>query len=255
MKIYEEQSIHASWKTFFGDKEVHTIIQTIESSITGIVTPSKERILRFASIDLEEVNCVIWGRDPYPQLKASGESVATGRSFEVSGTSSWNDKSINASLRNILKLLHKSYFQLEYSESIEKVRKDIESGIFPVLPPNEAFNHWEEQGALFLNRAFTCSAGTHKGASGSHESLWIPFFEKMLPFMVEVNPTMKHFLWGKAKELAPILLKLGVEESNLYVSKHPSAFTGDKGGYEKQGNFLNNACFHETMNDMKWINK
>ena len=108
MKIYEEQTIHASWKTFFVDKEVQTILQTIEDSITGIVTPSKERILRYASIDLEEVNCVIWGRDPYPQLKASGESVATGRSFEVSGTSSWNDKSINASLRNILKLLHKS---------------------------------------------------------------------------------------------------------------------------------------------------
>lgn len=252
-----ELNIHESWKGFFYQSNIQELLKEIEEAVGKEITPLPKNVLRFAKTDLKQMKCAVWGRDPYPQridkgLKA-GELVATGRAFEVNGATSWNDKSINASLRNILKLLHKSYFNLNQSVSIGEVRKDIESGKFPILPPDQAFDDWESKGALFVNRSFTCNIGNQKNASGSHEKVWTPFFYELLKYMVQENPNMKHFLWGTAKEFAPHLIQLGVKQEQLYMSKHPSAYVGDEGGFVRDANFLNNPCFVETMEEVKWI--
>lgn len=249
--------INDSWKDFLYHPRTQQILLDIEGQIGEEITPIPSNVLRFSKTNLEEMKCVIYGRDPYPQLIAKGEKegerVATGRSFEVNGATSWEDKSINASLRNILKLLHKSYFGLEESVSIDAVRNAINDGTFPIKSPHIAFDDWEQKGVLFLNRSFTCKLGNQKNASGSHEKLWNPFFNELLRHIVWNNPNMKHFLWGTAKEFAPLLIQLGVEQEHLYISKHPSAYVGDEGGYKREGNFLNNPCFYDTMNEIKWI--
>lgn len=251
------KEIHDSWKDFLFHPDVQRMLLDIEKTVGEEFTPLPHNVLRFAKTDLERMKVAVWGRDPYPQRvdkgEKKGELVASGRAFEVNGASSWNDKSINASMRNILKLLHKSYFKLEHSLAIREVRDDIQTGNFPILSPDQAFDDWEQKGVLFLNRSFTCKVGNQKNASGTHEKLWTPFFNGLLRHMAYNNPNMKHFLWGTAKEFAPILIEHGIKEENLYISKHPSAYVGDEGGYKMNGNFLNNPCFYDTMNEIKWI--
>lgn len=256
-RFLETVNIHESWMDFLYNPQIQQLLLDIESEIGESYTPDTSNVLRFAATDLSRMKCVIWGRDPYPQLiedgKKGAERVATGRAFEVNGADSWNDVKKNASLRNILKLLHKSYFDYELAVSVEEVREDIQSGKFPIKPPHEAFNYWERQGVLFLNRSLTCPIGNQKNASGQHEKLWTPFFEKLLEYVAETKPELKHFLWGTAKSYASVLIKLGAESNNMYISKHPSAYVGDAGGFIKNGNFLNNPCFRDTMNLIKWI--
>jgi uracil-DNA glycosylase len=258
MSIFlKDLDVHPSWSDFLYDPMIQRLLLSIEEEVGHEVTPLPHNVLRFGKTDLEKMICTIWGRDPYPQLiekgEKKGELVATGRSFEVNGATSWNDKSINRSLVNIVKLLHKSYFLLEESAPIDDVRKAIQDGAFPILPPHQAFDDWEKKGVLFLNRAFTCKVGNQKNVSGSHEKIWTAFFNHLLAYMVERNPNMKHFLWGTSREFSPVLIQLGAKQEHLYISKHPSAYVGDEGGYQMDGNFLNNPCFYDTMNEINWM--
>lgn len=255
MKLLNQ--IHPSWHPFFYREDVQEIIINIFREIGESHTPAPENIFRFAETNLSAVTCIVWGRDPYPQRKLNTEGepflVATGRAFEVNNVHSWSDKAINASLRNILKLLHKSYFNLSSALSIEEVRRDIDLGRFPILPPNEAFSHWQSEGVLFLNRSLTCEIGTHKGASGAHEKHWTPFFMELLAFIASEKPEAYQFLWGTAKEYKDHLLSHGSLEEKMYLSKHPSAFVGDEGKWEKDSNFLHSPCFLDSSNTIRWV--
>jgi len=247
--------IHPSWQPFFCQGNIQSLLQEIEKEIGNSYTPQSHFVLRFAETDLEKVRAVWQGRDPYPQ-----PNKATGRSFEVNGVESWFDKEVNSSLKNIVKLLHKSYLNRTVCASIEEVREDIQKGNFPILPPNHAFFNWEKKGTLFLNNAFTCEIGNHTQA-GSHEKLWKPFFLLLLAYMAKTNPHIRYFLWGRARDFEKTLLKYGVEPEYIYKSKHPST-NGDKGteiengyvdGYKRNTDFQNNPCFKETMDIIQWI--
>lgn len=96
----EEIEIDNSWDKFL-TSNIKAELQEIEDSIGNNFTPSVDKALRFLSIDLNEIKYIVLGKDPYPQ-----KSVATGRAFEVSNVETWQDTSINASLKNILKLIH-----------------------------------------------------------------------------------------------------------------------------------------------------
>lgn len=241
--------IHPSWDAFFAKPDVLQELQSIESELVGTnYTPQANVVLRFAEVDLKKVQTTIYGKDPYPQA-----GVATGRSFEVSGVKEWSDPSLNSSLRNIIKLIHKSYMKLEMGVSIETVRNDIKSGKFPILSPNKAFSKWEENGALFLNTAFTVEVGGIKEA-GSHLKIWKPFFALLMAYMVKENPDIRYLLWGDAKKYAKQLSKKGVAEDNLYRAKHPCT-NGDSGGYKNGSSFLECPCFNDTMESMKWVTK
>lgn len=237
--------VHPSWKAFFNQEKVIKALKEIEAKISGkAFTPSANNVLRFVTLDVKALTVAIFGKDPYAQMRDNGELVATGRAFEVSHISSWNNKEINSSLKNILKSMHKTYFKRSHSASIDEVRESIADGSFPILPPNEAFTHWENQGVLFLNTAFTCEVGGIKQA-GSHKSIWRKFFKYLLEYLAVENPKMRYFLWGEAKKSAKQLIKLGVSEDLLYLSKHPCT-NGDVGGYMRDSAFLNNPCFYET---------
>lgn len=245
--------VHPSWEKFFNREDVQEELKSIEGKIGNNFTPKAEHVLRFATNDLQNAKIIWLGRDPYPQ-----PNTATGRCFEVNGIESWFDKEANLSLKNIVKLIHKSYNNRIVSASIQEVRKDIQNGSFPILPPNQAFSHWEKEGVLFLNQSFTCRVGDFSQA-GSHEKLWKPFFLMLLAFITKKNKEIRYFLWGKARDWEEQLLQNGVPVELIYKSKHPST-NGDKGkeegyveGYKRNTDFQNNPCFKETMNLIKWV--
>lgn len=243
----KDLNIHHSWKEFFKNNKVQMELKIIEEKISGEqFTPSPNVALRFASLDLKQIRIAIIGKDPYPQA-----GIATGRSFEVNGVRSWFDPAINSSLKNMIKAIHKSHFNYDEGSSIAKVREDINQTVFPILPPNEAFSHWEEQGVLFLNTAFTCRQGGFEEA-GSHLSHWKKFFDLLLLHITKHNQDIKYFLWGDARKYAKHLQKHGVNEQLLYQSKHPCT-NGDNRGYERNSNFLNNPCFEDTKEEIKWL--
>ncbi|WP_162985715.1 uracil-DNA glycosylase [Virgibacillus halodenitrificans] len=244
--LLQHLSTHPTWESFFNRTDIINILKDIESKIGHHFTPAPEKVLRFAEMNLDEVKIIIIGKDPYPQ-----EGVATGKAFEVNGVSSWFDKGLNNSLKNILKAIHKHYFKLDKGVSISKVREDIEYGKFPILPPNEAFDEWEKQGVLFLNTAFTCEIGGIEQA-GSHLSIWKLFFEELLVYIVNQNTDIKYFLWGDARKYEKPLRKENVLEEHLYLSLHPCT-NGDKEGYERNSYFLNNPCFRDTGKDIEWV--
>lgn len=245
-KLLDVGKVHNSWSEFFCREDIKNELKKIDELIGDNFTPKPELVLRFTWVDLKSVTAIIWGKDPYPQ-----KCVATGRSFEVSGVKSWFDSEVNSSLKNIIKLINKTYLDKEYGSGIDEVRSEIENGVFAIPTPNEAFDYWESQGVLFLNTAFTCEIGGINEA-GSHLIIWKTFFTKLLDYIVEKNPNIKHFLWGDSRKYAKKLIKKGVNEDNIYLALHPCT-NGDKGGYTNNSRFLNCPCFHETKGIINWI--
>lgn len=215
--------INNSWDKFFTTDRVLQLGR-IEAAIGTDFTPPGDKILRFSQVDLARVQVVILGQDPYPQ-----SGVATGRSFEVGNIKQWSDLKRNGSLVNMLKLLHKNYTGASEIAGISKVRADIVANRFPVLSPTELFSHFEKQGVLMLNAAFTCKIDN----PGSHTDIWKSFSQDLLRFIAENNPQIKWFLWGKdAQEFCEF-----VSDSKKFKSYHPRLFDQKDGSFLKENHF------------------
>lgn len=241
-------TIDKSWEAFFKDQYIVNELDTIEKKLFCNYTPSDRNVLRFATVDLRKVKVIILGKDPYPQ-----KGVATGRSFEVANITSWCDKELKSSLRNILKLIHKSELNKSVALSIQKIRDEIKGGKFTISKkPNEIFDYWEEQGVLCINCAFTCEMGDNK-KSGSHLKLWENFFEKLLEYIINNNNNIEFFLWGYSRKY-----KNKLNNMTVYPSKHPSSRGSDDINKTKKArldksNFLLSDCFKRTKGKIKWI--
>ncbi|MFI3190654.1 hypothetical protein BCS42_14925 [Crenothrix sp. D3] len=208
---------HNSWDSFFNNPVVTgqngylAIIegQIINSYLQNNITPHVNNIFKVFQMDLNECKIVILGQDPYPQ-----RSVATGRAFEVGNITRWEQlrekEHNNPSLRNILKLLHKNYNYPKTGkpESIGNVIRDISF----ILPPNQLFNHWEQQGVLLLNTAFTCEIDN----SNSHSNFWGNFTEEVINFVDTNTQGLTWFLWGSAKKLCHLIFN-----GTKYYTEHP----------------------------------
>lgn len=212
-----------SWNDFFIPARLNKLVE-ISSVIGNDFTPSAEKVLRFCETDLSMIKVIILGQDPYPQ-----PGVATGRSFEVGNIQSWADLKRNASLVNILKLLHKNYLEAEDTVGIAKIRDDISSSLFPILPPQRLFSHLEKQGVLFLNTALTCQLMN----PGSHTEIWRTFSLDLFRFISENNPQAKWFLWGKdAQEFCSF-----IPESQKFTSYHPRLYDKKPGSFLQENHF------------------
>ncbi|MBI9109782.1 uracil-DNA glycosylase [Maridesulfovibrio ferrireducens] len=215
--------VDSSWDSFFTTEKL-ILLKYIEFAVGTNFTPPAERVLRFTQVNLDKVRVVIIGQDPYPQ-----PGVATGRSFEVGNIDHWADLKRNASLMNMLKLFHKNYTGASEIGAISKVREDIDAGLFPILPPTELFTHFEEQGVLMLNAAFTCEIDN----SGSHTEKWQHFSTELLTFISDKKPQAKWFLWGKdAQEFCSF-----VPDSQKLTSYHPRLFDQKEGSFIKENHF------------------
>lgn len=229
-------NIHESWHNFLNNERIE-MINDILYKIGEYVNPDINNILRFLKIDLSSVKVVILGQDPYPQ-----KGVATGRAFEVGGLHSWDQPFRQVSLKNIVRLLHKSYNNIiRYGDILPfaQIKKEIKEGRFPLLPPDKLFASWEKQGVLLLNTSFSCSPNYPK----SHASLWQDFSSQLIAY-ISNDPNLYWFLWGKhACSMKPL-----IERGNFIISRHPMLCSS-----KYDDDFLKSDCFLITKHIINWF--
>lgn len=230
---------HPSWSDFITSditQEIKNIANCIGEELQ--FTPTSGLVFRFLRFDLEKLKVCILGQDPYPQPGA-----ATGRAFEDNRVISWHSTGGNASLRNILKLLHKHNMNANKVSKIVEIRKEITDSKFKILGPDMLFDHWEKQGVLLLNTALTCEIGSTK-KSNSHSLIWAFLTKKLLKYIDNKKTDCSWFLWGKQAQEYSCLLK---NPKKLYLSMHPSRNSEAEGSFFYENNF-------GKIREINWIN-
>lgn len=235
-----------SWNEFLTE-DVRFEIHDIEKRIGCDYTPDTEKVLRFLKMDLNKVKCIWLGQDPYKSefiLKdGSVAKVSIGRAFQPGNLESWYQPFKQVSLKNIVRLIYKSYNPvLSYKDikSYKNVTLDIKQGLFPILDPKGWFNSLENQGVMFLNTYLTCKVGV----SNSHKDLWLDFSKKLIIYISKKNTNIIWFLWGKEAISNKELIKKGI----IYECRHPM-MCSDK--YDDD--FLKSNCFEDTKNIINWL--
>lgn len=218
------ERVHPSWNEFLSDGVLEQL-EYIEGKIGNNFTPSEELILRFLTIDLDNVKVLILGQDPYPQ-----PGVANGRSFQPSNLISWTQPYRNNSIKNIIRLIYKEYF----GEMVVYTR--INWTEFNIKRPIEWFDSLENQGVLFLNTSFTCEIGE----SNSHSFLWSNFTNKLIDYISNKKPDLYWFLFGKNAQAYSGLIKSG------HKIKNPHPMMGTK-------EFFESSCIKETKSIINWL--
>ena len=233
-KFLEEYNIHSDYYDFFTLDRVIKIDNFIkEMDIKKInYTPSRENIFKVFSDSISSRKVCLIGKDPYFQ-----EGVATGLSFEVN-KSSWDDPDINTSLKNIVKLIYKTY--TGKSEDISKIREEIENKKFLILPPNKLIKSWKEQGVLLVSAALT----TIVGKAGEHHKFWDPFTRNLLEYISAKNPNIVYFLWGKDAEI----FEKNILSGGIIKHNHPAI----SGNLSNEKDFMNGKSFEKTKNIINW---
>ena len=229
--------IAPSWEPFLTD-EIRDLLAQIETEIGDNYTPSKAKSMRFLTLDLDQMKVCIVGQDVYFQ-----PGVATGRSFEVGGLERWDTTFKQVSLKNIIRLIHKSYNGITAYEEIKKfseILKEIKEGQFPLLDPPRWFESLEAQGVLFLNTYLTCEMNK----PNSHRLIWKTFSIHLFNYISERRPDLIWFLWGSEA----ISNKAYIKEGIIYESRHPMMCSNK---YDED--FLKAICFKETQDMINWL--
>lgn len=227
---------HTSWAAFLNDYR-HEQLSQIAGEIGSSYDPAPEKVLRFLTTDLNKMQVVILGQDPYPQ-----PGVATGRAFEVHGLTSWTDKFPQASLRNIVRLLYSTYQEIEDYEEIPKfqqIREAIAREEWRILPPHQLFAAWEQQGVLLLNTCLTVN-----GKPGEHAAIWLDFTRALLQFISNERTDLNWFLWGKQAQAFMPFIDYGI----IYCSRHPMLSSP-----RYEDDFLRSECFSSTKEQVNWL--
>jgi uracil-DNA glycosylase len=182
-------------------KQISDILEAEKSKGKRIV-PNQENIFRiFYMSPPEKISVVIFGMDPYPQILPNGEPRAQGFSFSVLKTDE-----IPSSLNNIYKEIINNY-----PDSIKPTHGDI--------------SHWVDQGVFLLNVCLTCEA--YKPDSHAKYKLWMPFMDRFLKFMSNINKNLIFVLWGgQAQKLEPSIEKM---YKNILKAVHPSGLSANRG--------------------------
>lgn len=230
------EKIHDSWLEFLNNECIE-MINDIADKIGENVNPEFNKILRFLNVDLSNVKVVILGQDPYPE-----KGVATGRAFEVGGLKSWDQPFRQVSLKNIIRLIHKSYNNItEYEDilSFSQIKKEIMEGRFQILPPDRLFEAWEKQGVLLLNTSFSCVPGSPE----SHEPLWRDFSGRLVGYISE-KYDLCWFLWGKRA----LSMKNTIKRGSFFPARHPMLCSS-----KYDDDFLKSDCFIRTRQMINWL--
>ena len=230
--------IDSAWQDFL-TTDIREELHHIEKQIGENYNPTNpEYILRFLTVPLDEIKIIWLGQDVYP-----AEGVATGRAFEVGHLNSWQAPFRQASLRNIVRLIHKNYHEIEEYDDIrtfQNIRKEIENDSFPIAPPPKWFASLEKQGVLFLNSAFTCEINK----ANSHKQIWQPFSAQLLQYIGKRRPDIIWFLWGKEAMEKKKYIKHGVFKESRHPSRCSKAYDDD---------FLKFSGFQDTMHMIDWL--
>lgn len=230
------QNIDISWQEFL-TPEILNRLDKIENQIGDNFNPEREFVLRFLNNDINSIKVVILGQDPYPS------PIATGRAFEVKNLNSWTQPFKQVSLKNIVRLLYKTYCNIEnYSDipSFDLIKEKIRRNEFLILPPNKLFESWDKQGVLLLNTYLTCE----KGVPNSHRDIWGDFAVSIIRYIARKKPQSEWFLWGKEANQYSYLLP----QNKIHSSRHPmmcnETYSND---------FLKSNCFKNTSQRINWL--
>lgn len=235
MEFMEKYNIHEDYYDFFTVEKVTAINSFIKCMEIRKIEyiPKNEYIFKALRSSISSRKVCILSNEPYSQ----GE-IATGLAFEVKDTS-WVNHEINISLKNILKLLYKTYNGK--MEDIEKIRKEISHNEFNILPPNELFKSWEKQGVLLLNSSLTAI----EEKTGEHNKFWHPFTRDLIEYISTKNENIVYFLWGKDAEQ----FEKNILNGEIIKSNHPA-----KGGHsEGEKDFLKGDFFEKTKDMINWL--
>lgn len=235
MEFMEKYNIHEDYYDFFTVEKVTAINSFIKCMEIRKIEyiPKNEYVFKALRSSISSRKVCILSNEPYSQ----GE-IATGLAFEVKNTS-WVNHEINISLKNILKLLYKTY--TGKMEDIEKIRKEICHNEFNILPPNELFKSWEKQGVLLLNSSLTAI----EEKTGEHNKFWHPFTRDLMEYISTKNKNMVYLLWGKDAEQ----FEKNILNGEIIKSNHPA-----KGGHsEGEKDFLKGDFFEKTKNTINWL--
>lgn len=235
MEFMEKYNIHEDYYDFFTVEKVTAINSFIKCMEIRKIEyiPKNEYIFKALRSSISSRKVCILSNEPYSQ----GE-IATGLAFEVKNTS-WVNHEINISLKNILKLLYKTY--AGKMEDIEKIRKEICHNEFNILPPNELFKSWEKQGVLLLNSSLTAI----EEKTGEHNKFWHPFTRDLMEYISAKNENIVYLLWGKDAEQ----FEKNILNGEIIKSNHPA-----KGGHsEGEKDFLKGDFFEKTKDIINWL--
>ena len=235
MEFMEKYNIHEDYYDFFTVEKVTAINSFIKCMEIRKIEyiPKNEYIFKALRSSISSRKVCILSNEPYSQ----GE-IATGLAFEVKNTS-WVNHEINISLKNILKLLYKTY--TGKMEDIEKIRKEICHNEFNILPPNELFKSWEKQGVLLLNSSLTAI----EEKTGEHNKFWHPFTRDLMEYISTKNENIVYLLWGKDAEQ----FEKNILNGEVIKSNHPA-----KGGHsEGEKDFLKGDFFEKTKDMINWL--
>lgn len=227
-------NIDESYRDFFNIEKVSNIQNFINNLNfeSKEYTPSEEKIFRAFEMRVEDIKVCILGKDPYFQ-----KGVATGLAFEVN-KDSWSDESINTSLKNILKLIYKTY--IGEIKDINYIRKMIENNKFKILAPNLLFESWMKQGVLLLNSSLT----TLVGSAGMHHKFWTPIIKELIEYISSKNNNITYLLWGNDA----IIFEKNILNGNIVKHNHPAIV----GKLDNPNDFMNGKSFENTKNIVNW---
>ena len=193
--------MHESWKSFLKSefkkpyfKELSSFLHEAYDKTT--VYPAKTQVFRAFSTDLNLVDVVILGQDPYHTPGA-----AHGLAFSVP-----NDQKIPPSLKNIYKEIDAEY----KTETLNQRSGDL--------------SDWQNQGVMLLNNTLTVEAhlpGSHRGHG------WEIFTEEVIKYLDKNRPHLVFILWGRDARSKKSLIN---QDKHLVLeSPHPSPFSANSG--------------------------
>ncbi len=234
-KFLTENGIHKDYLEFFTvDRvsEIENFIRRMEIQKVKFV-PKRENIFRAFSDSISSRKVCLLGKDPYFQ-----PNVATGLSFEVK-KNSWMDPEVNTSLKNMLKLIYKTY--MGTIKDINEIRNEIESNKFVILQPDKIFGNWKEQGVLLINSALT----TIENEAGRHHKFWNTFTEDLIEFLSTKNSEIIFLLWGKDAQI----FEKNIKNDKIIKHNHPAIC----GNLENEADFMNGKSFELTKDVIEWL--
>ncbi len=239
--MLHDQSNFVNWKMFLSEENKKELL-AIEEKIGDQFTPARKNVLRFLSSDLSKIKVCIVGQDPYPSLD-NGVRVANGRSFQPDNLKDWSQIYRQISLKNIIRLIHKTYNHIEAYGQIKKYKDivtDINLGHFKIKPPKEWFDSLEQQGVLFLNRYLTTEIGRPK----AHRKIWDAWTSKLFRYIDEQTPGLTWLLWGQEAQECIEFIGSGT----IFKSRHPMMCSN-----KYDDDFLKADYFEKTMNIINWL--
>lgn len=184
-------------------------------------TPPLKQVFRaFEECPYNNLQVVIIGQDPYPQL-----GVADGISFSCSNTNK-----LQPSLRYILKEVDKTVYDNHV------ISEDLD------------LKRWSNQGILMLNTALTVEVDN----IGSHYDIWKPFTAYLLDYLNVNNPNLIYvYLGKKAEEWSDM-----TNDNNNYKFKikHPASAVYNGSKWDSNYVFLRvNETLHKmNKNEIIW---